>query len=124
MDGVTLVLGKVSIFSMMCLFQHNQHLAETKDREPDVLWIGDSIMSHLKQRPMWNDLFEPLHSLNFGVSGDSTQHVLWRIKNGALDNIKPKVFFEVLNIYFACFLILAPLLLTKLFLLFFCFHSK
>ncbi|XP_054278799.1 platelet-activating factor acetylhydrolase IB subunit beta homolog [Macrosteles quadrilineatus] len=71
--------------------QHNQHLADTKDREPDVLWIGDSIMAHLKQRPMWNDLFEPLHSLNFGVSGDTTQNVLWRIKNGALDNIKPKV---------------------------------
>lgn len=81
------------ILSMICSFQHNQNLAETKDREPDVLWIGDSIMSHLKQRPMWNDLFEPLHSLNFGISGDSTQNVLWRIKNGALDNIKPKVWY-------------------------------
>jgi len=71
--------------------QHNQHIADTKEKEPDVLWIGDSIIAHLKQRPVWNDLFEPLHSLNFGLSGDTTQNVLWRIQNGALDNIKPKV---------------------------------
>lgn len=82
---------KIKLDSRQFIFQHNQHLADTKDREPDVLWIGDSIISHLKQRPMWNDLFEPLHSLNFGVSGDTTQNVLWRIHNGALDNIKPKV---------------------------------
>lgn len=71
--------------------QHNRHVNETKEREPDVVWIGDSILSHLQHRPMWNDLFEPLHSLNFGISGDCTQNVLWRIQNSALDNIKPKV---------------------------------
>lgn len=64
-------------------------------------------MAHLKQRPMWNDLFEPLHSLNFGVSGDTTQNVLWRIKNGALDNIKPKVNYQMqltMVDYYVCLL--------------------
>lgn len=86
-----LYLRKVLFYLSALFLQHNQHLADTKDREPDVLWIGDSIIAHLKQRPMWNDLFEPLHSLNFGLSGDTTQNILWRIQNGALDNIKPKV---------------------------------
>lgn len=40
---------------------------------------------------IWKQFFEPLHCLNFGISNDKTQNVLWRIQNGELDNIKPKV---------------------------------
>lgn len=40
---------------------------------------------------IWRQLFSPLHALNFGVGGDATQHVLWRLSNGELDNISPKV---------------------------------
>ena len=36
-------------------------------------------------------MLEPLHSLNFGIGGDQTQHVLWRIENGELEYITPKV---------------------------------
>ncbi|KAF6216083.1 hypothetical protein GE061_000421 [Apolygus lucorum] len=71
--------------------QHKYHLSETKEREPDVVLIGDSIIHHLQLRPVWAELYEPLHCLNFGISGDKTQHVLWRIQNGELDNIRPKV---------------------------------
>lgn len=40
---------------------------------------------------IWRELFSPLHALNFGIGGDTTGHVLWRLKNGELENIKPKV---------------------------------
>ncbi|BES90203.1 Platelet-activating factor acetylhydrolase [Nesidiocoris tenuis] len=73
------------------LSQHNHHISETKEREPEVVLIGDSIIHHLQLRPIWSELYEPLHCLNFGISGDKTQHVLWRIQNGELDNIRPKV---------------------------------
>ena len=33
---------------------------------------------------MWSKYFEPLRALNFGVGGDRTQHVLWRIENGEI----------------------------------------
>lgn len=40
---------------------------------------------------IWRELFSPLHALNFGIGGDSTQHVLWRLENGELEHIRPKV---------------------------------
>ena len=33
---------------------------------------------------VWNQYFAPLKSLNFGLGGDRTQHVLWRVENGEI----------------------------------------
>ena len=33
---------------------------------------------------MWSKYFELLLALNFGVGGDRTQHVLWRIEKGQI----------------------------------------
>lgn len=73
------------------LTQHNRFLTETKDREPDVVILGDSIMSQMEQRNIWKEVFAPMHTLNFSIIGDEIQNILWRIHNGELDNIKPKV---------------------------------
>lgn len=70
---------------------HNRFVSDSKDKEPDVLFVGDSLVQHMHQSVIWRQLFSPLHSLNFGIGGDATQHVLWRLSNGELDNISPKV---------------------------------
>uniref|UniRef100_A0A3B3DPM9 Platelet-activating factor acetylhydrolase IB subunit alpha1 n=1 Tax=Oryzias melastigma TaxID=30732 RepID=A0A3B3DPM9_ORYME len=70
---------------------HNHFVSESKDREPDVLFVGDSLIQLMHQFGIWRQLFSPLHCLNFGIGGDATQHVLWRLSNGELDNISPKV---------------------------------
>ncbi|ELU09241.1 hypothetical protein CAPTEDRAFT_156453 [Capitella teleta] len=70
---------------------HQRFIAEAKEREPEVLFIGDSLMQNLALTELWEKLFVPMHCLNFGVGGDQTQHVLWRIQNGELENISPKV---------------------------------
>lgn len=70
---------------------HNRFINETKEREPELIIFGDSITSQLEQRCVWRDVFVPMHPLNFSIIGDQTQQVLWRIQNGELDNIKPKV---------------------------------
>ncbi|XP_014323807.2 platelet-activating factor acetylhydrolase IB subunit beta isoform X3 [Myotis lucifugus] len=71
--------------------QHNRFVLDCKDKEPDVLFVGDSMVQLMQQYEIWRELFSPLHALNFGIGGDTTGHVLWRLKNGELENIKPKV---------------------------------
>ena len=50
-----------------------------------VLLIGDSLVNGLaRYHRVWSKYFKPLRALNFGVGGDRTQHVLWRIQNGEI----------------------------------------
>jgi platelet-activating factor acetylhydrolase IB subunit beta/gamma len=70
---------------------HKRFLMETKEKEPDVVFIGDSLIQRLVHTEMWSNFFAPMHALNFGIGGDQIQNVLWRIENGELDNISPKV---------------------------------
>jgi len=70
---------------------HERFVAEAKEREADVLFIGDSLIQSLVHFDVWTKLFEPLHCLNFGIGGDQTQHVLWRVSNGELEGISPRI---------------------------------
>uniref|UniRef100_A0AAY4ALW2 Platelet-activating factor acetylhydrolase IB subunit alpha2 n=1 Tax=Denticeps clupeoides TaxID=299321 RepID=A0AAY4ALW2_9TELE len=75
----------------MGVFQHARFVQECKDAEPDVLFIGDSMIQLMQQHEVWRELFSPLHALNFGIGGDTTCNVLWRLQNGELENIRPRV---------------------------------
>lgn len=66
-------------------------MAEAKAQNPNVILIGASIIQLIQCYHIWNDKFVPLNSLNFGICGDRTQDVLWRVQNGILDHITPKV---------------------------------
>ncbi|KAM3909921.1 platelet-activating factor acetylhydrolase IB subunit alpha1 isoform 2-T2 [Leptodactylus fuscus] len=70
---------------------HNHFVASSKDKEPEVVFIGDSQVLMLHQLEIWRELFSPLHALNFGGLGEGTQHVLWRLENGELEHIRPKI---------------------------------
>lgn len=42
--------------------------------------------------PLRQEYYEPLDALNLGMSGDRTEHLLWRLQNGELpDSLQPKV---------------------------------
>ena len=74
--------------------RHEGFVAIAKKGDVDVLFIGDSITDAWRGKdaaPTWKKHFEPLKSANFGIGGDRTQHVIWRLQNGELDGIQPKV---------------------------------
>jgi beta-glucosidase len=71
---------------------HRKFLREIVKRQPDLVFIGDSITAEWLTTgyPFWKAAFEPRRAFNLGIPGDSTQGVLWRIENGELDGIKPR----------------------------------
>ena len=69
------------------------------------------IIYNISVSQIWDQLFEPLCSLNFGIGGDSTQHVLWRIQNGELEHITPKV-RALLQFYYIVFLFRAEIVVN------------
>ena len=71
---------------------HEQFVQIAKKGETDLLFLGDSITQGWGgQKEVWEKAFGAYRPANFGIGGDRTQHVLWRIQNGELDGIKPKV---------------------------------
>jgi lysophospholipase L1-like esterase len=74
--------------------RHEGFVAIAKKGEVDVLFLGDSITDGWRGKAgkeVWEKAFGDMKPANFGIGGDRTQHVLWRIQNGELDGIKPKV---------------------------------
>jgi len=57
-----------------------------------VVFLGDSITQGWEGtgRAAWNATFAPLGALNLGVSGDRTEHVLWRLRQAPLERLEPK----------------------------------
>jgi lysophospholipase L1-like esterase len=72
--------------------RHNGFVARARDGGIDVLFVGDSITDGWRNRgkAVWAERYEPLKSANFGIGGDKTEHVLWRLQNGELEGFKPK----------------------------------
>ncbi len=70
---------------------HNQFVERAKKGHVDLLFLGDSITQGWHDNDVWKRFYGPRHAANFGIGGDRTQHVLWRIQNGELDGIDPRV---------------------------------
>jgi lysophospholipase L1-like esterase len=75
------------------LKRHESFVQRAKEGNVDVLFLGDSITAGWAGagKDVWARRFEKFHPANFGIGGDRTQHVLWRITNGELEGISPRV---------------------------------
>lgn len=74
--------------------RHNEKAAEVKTRTVDLLFVGDSITHNFegpKGSNVWKKFYEPRNVFNIGFGGDRTEQVLWRLQNGEVDGIDPKL---------------------------------
>ena len=81
------------------LLRHEQFVERAQQGNVDLLFLGDSItqgwggqgFGNPAGQQVWTEYYVPQNAANFGIGGDQTQHVLWRIQNGELEGINPKV---------------------------------
>jgi beta-glucosidase len=72
---------------------HREIVAKLKP-DAELILIGNSIFQGLNNEgcmEIWEKYLNQYHAGNLGISGDRTENVIWRMQNGALDNIHPKV---------------------------------
>lgn len=72
---------------------HEPFLKRAKAGPIGILFLGDSITAGWLSagKDVWRKYYSAYNPANFGVGGDRTQDVLWRIEHGELDGISPQV---------------------------------
>src|SRR5688572_24638043 len=79
------------------MIAHAQLLEKTKRGRIDIYFEGDSITrrwgatDYPELLANWKQNFFGWNAANFGWGADTTQNILWRLHNGELDGVNPKV---------------------------------
>lgn len=73
--------------------RHESFNERVKKGDVDLLLIGDSITQGWEGSgaDVWKKFYGNRKAVNLGIGGDRTQHVLWRLDNGNIAGIKPKL---------------------------------
>jgi N-acetylglucosamine-6-sulfatase len=62
-------------------------------KKAKLVFLGDSITQSWEDtgKEAWDKNFAPLGALNWGFSGDRTEHLIWRLQNGDIQRVNPEV---------------------------------
>ncbi len=71
--------------------RHQRFNEISKEGKAKLVFVGDSITEAWEGpgREVWEKYYAKRHAANFGVSGDRTEHVLWRLDHGNFDGLSP-----------------------------------
>jgi len=76
---------------------HRQLVEKAKKGRIAIYFLGDSITRRWGATDYpdflanWNRNFHGWNAANFGWGGDTIQNILWRLENGELDGVNPKI---------------------------------
>lgn len=74
--------------------RHESFNKRVAEGNVDLIFIGDSITQGWEGgggKAVWEKFYGKRNAVNLGISGDRTEHVLWRLDNGNIKGIKPKL---------------------------------
>jgi lysophospholipase L1-like esterase len=73
--------------------RHNTFNEISKKGEATLVFLGDSITQGWEKngKAAWEKFYGSRKAVNFGIGGDRTEHVLWRLDNGNFDGLKTKL---------------------------------
>lgn len=73
--------------------RHESFNKRAEQGNVDLVFIGDSITQGWEGagKEAWKKYYGDRNAMNLGIGGDRTQHVLWRLDNGNIEGIKPKL---------------------------------
>jgi len=82
-------------------FQARLHYAEKANAvaPSEVIFDGDSITDFFRSRgkEVWQTYEANYHAIDFGISGDSTQNVLYRLEHGQAKGMHPRLIFLMIG---------------------------
>jgi len=73
--------------------RHESFNKRIKKGNVDLIFLGDSITHgwEKKGKEVWKKYYTKRNAVNLGIGGDRTGHVLWRLDNGNIKDISPKL---------------------------------
>jgi lysophospholipase L1-like esterase len=85
---------------------HFKNMMKREPRETKLVFLGDSITmmwaKHGKYEngtEIWDKYYQPYNAANFGISGDKTETILWRLTAGEnLKGMSPKVIVLLIGV--------------------------
>ena len=96
-DGATAADQPVPRTDANSKLAHQQMVENLKQGRIDVYFTGDSITRRWRATDYpqfsanWRENFFGWNVANFGWGGDTIQNILWRLQNGELEGVHPKV---------------------------------
>ena len=75
----------------MVHFAHN--IERVQGAKVDFVWDGDSITAGWEGggKPVWAKNYDKRNATDFGIGGDRTENVLWRLDHGQVNGLHPKL---------------------------------
>ncbi len=74
--------------------ERHEMVIEKNKSNPQLILLGNSILNTLDNKDrevVWGKYLNKYNTVNMGFSGDRTENLIWRLQNGEIDKISPKV---------------------------------